>query len=133
MFEWNESYAVGIPGIDAQHQKLFLIARELHAAMAAGQGRDSLARILDRLVDYTAVHFATEERLLRLNDYPNVAEHKAEHDALSGRVVKFQEEFRAGRVAITVQLLQFIKNWLVRHICGSDTRYAPYIRNRSAA
>ena len=78
MFEWNNNYSVAIPSVDAQHRNLFAIARELHAAMDAGQGKASLGRILDRLVQYTTVHFAHEERLLRMHNYPDFAAHKAE-------------------------------------------------------
>jgi hemerythrin len=133
MFEWSNTYSVGIGSVDSQHQNLFAIARELHAAMTAGQGKSSLARILDRLVQYTAIHFAHEERLMRLHDYPEMAKHKAEHDALTKQVVKFQEDFNSGRAAITVQLLQFLKDWLQTHIKGSDLRYAPHLKERAVA
>jgi hemerythrin len=133
MFEWSDTYSVGIVSIDGQHQNLFAIARELHAAMTAGEGKASLARILDRLVQYTVVHFANEERLMRLHDYPDAAAHKAQHDALTKQVVKFQEDFNSGRVALTVQLLQFLKDWLQTHIHGSDLKYAPYMQQRAVA
>jgi hemerythrin len=129
MFEWNSSYSVGINSIDAQHQNLFAMGRELHTAMSNGQGKASLAKILDRLVQYTTVHFAHEERLMRLADYPGLAAHTAEHAALTAKVVKFQEDFHAGRVAMTVQLLQFLKDWLHHHIHGSDQKYAPSLKN----
>jgi hypothetical protein len=41
---------------------LFAIGRELYAAMSAGQGKSVLAHILDRLVQYTTVHFAHKEK-----------------------------------------------------------------------
>jgi hemerythrin-like metal-binding protein len=132
MFEWSATYSVGVGSVDAQHQNLFALARELHAAMVAGQGKSALGRILDRLVSYTVVHFAHEERLMRLYDYPDMPAHKAEHDALTKQVVKFQEDFNAGRAAITVQLLQFLKDWLQKHIKGSDLKFAPHIKDRAA-
>ncbi len=61
MFEWKQEYSVGIQSIDAQHQQLFAIAHELYKAMTAGQGKSALSRILDRLVQYTAMHFAHED------------------------------------------------------------------------
>jgi hemerythrin len=132
MFEWSPKYSVGVSSVDAQHQNLFAISRELHAAMVAGQGKASLARILDRLVSYTVVHFAHEERLMRLYDYPDLPAHKAQHDALTRQVTKFQEDFNAGRVAMTVQLLQFLKDWLQKHIQGADQKYVPHIKDRAA-
>jgi len=40
---------------------LFGLADELYNAMTAGRGKLALAHILDRLVQYTKVHFAHEE------------------------------------------------------------------------
>jgi len=133
MFDWNNNYSVGITSIDAQHQNLFRLASELHGAMSAGQGKAACGRILDRLVQYTETHFAHEERLMRLNDYPELAAHKAEHDDLTKQVKQFQTDFQAGRTTITVQLLQFLKNWLERHIQGSDKRYAPCLKAKAVA
>src|SRR5215467_2116223 len=129
MFEWSNSYSVGIQSIDAQHQNLFAMGRELHNAMSNGQGRASLAKILDRLVQYTSVHFAHEERLMRLADYPELAEHAAEHALLTRKVLQFQQDFEAGRMVITIQVLQFLKDWLHHHIKGSDQKYAPHLKN----
>jgi hemerythrin-like metal-binding protein len=133
MFEWKPQYSVQIPSIDGQHQNLFRVAGELYAAMSAGQGKAATSRILDRLVQYTSVHFAHEERLMRLHDYPALAAHQAEHEALTKRVLAFQADLQAGRATITVQLLHFLKDWLEKHIAGSDQKYAPYLRDKAVA
>jgi hemerythrin len=128
MFEWKPEYAVNIISIDAQHQNLFAIGRELYAAMSAGQGTTAIGRILSRLVHYTIVHFAHEERLMKQFHYPDFAAHKAEHDALTAQVVAFQQDFHAGRVALALQVLQFLKDWLEKHIKCSDAAFAPYLQ-----
>jgi len=133
MFEWKSEYAVNIGSIDAQHQNLFAIGRELYAAMSAGQGKSVLARILDRLVQYTTVHFAHEERLMQLHGYPDFAKHKAEHDALVKQVLAFQAEFTSGRATMAVQVLQLLKDWLEKHIKGSDAAYAPCMKAQKVA
>jgi len=133
MFEWNSSYVTGIGSVDAQHQTLFQIASKLHEAMTTGKGKAVLGSILNRLVQYTAGHFAHEERLMRLHDYPDLAAHKAQHDALTRQVLDFQANFESGQAAITVQLLHFLKNWLVEHIKGSDLKYVPFLANKAVA
>jgi hemerythrin len=133
MFEWKAEYSVGIASIDAQHQKLFAIARALYEAMSAGRGKSALALILDRLVQYTAMHFAHEERLMRVYDYPNFLKHKAQHDALTKQVLAFQKDFESGKVSMTVQLLQFLKEWLENHIRVSDFEYAPCLKQKNVA
>jgi hemerythrin len=133
MFEWKNEYAVGIGSIDAQHQGLFAIGRELYAAMSAGQGKSVLARLLDRLVQYSTVHFAHEERLMQLHHYPDFARHKAEHDALVKQVRAFQTEFNGGRATMAVQVLHFLKDWLEKHIQETDFAYVPYLKAQKVA
>jgi hemerythrin len=127
MFEWKDDYSVGISSIDGQHKNLFALGRELFKAMSTGQGKAALGPILDRLVQYTAVHFAYEERLMEVNHYADFAQHKAKHDSLTKQVLAFQADFHAGRVSMSVQVLQFIKDWLEKHIKVSDCAYAPVL------
>ena len=133
MFDWNNAYSVGIPSIDAQHQNLFAIPRELHAAMTAGQGKAAMGKILDRLIQYTAAHFAQEERLMRLADYPGLETHTSEHRVLTQKVIELQHDFNSGKTALSVQMLQFLRTWLQQHIQHSDLAYAPYLKQAKVA
>ena len=133
MFEWRKEFSVDIGSVDAQHQNLFAIAGELYSAMMAGQSKAAMGKILDRLVQYTKMHFAHEERLMQTHGYPGLEAHKAEHQALTSKVLKFQEEFQQGQVNISVQLLQFLRNWLEGHIKGSDRRYSPFLKSKAVA
>ena len=132
MFEWQSDYSVGIKSIDAQHQNLFAIGRELHTAMLGGQGKTALARTLSRLADYTEVHFAHEERLMRQCAYPGLTAHKAEHDALTKQVKQLQADYQAGKATLTIEVLVFLKDWLDKHIKGSDLKYSPALRDKVA-
>jgi hemerythrin len=129
MFEWKPEYRVGIKSIDGQHQNLFAIALELYGAMSAGQGKSAVGPILDRLIQYTSVHFAHEERLMTQFGFPDFVKHKAQHDDLTLQVLDFQADYQAGRVAMTIQVLHFLKDWLLHHIQGSDKGYAPYVKS----
>jgi len=132
MFDWKDTYSVQIPLLDGQHRNLFRMAEELHAAMLARQGKATLAQILNRLVQYTLVHFEQEERLMREHGYPGLDAHVAEHRALTSQVKQFQADFASGRTALSVQVLQFLKDWLEGHIKGSDRAYAPYLAGKAA-
>ena len=127
MFEWKSEYSVGIGSIDRQHQNLFALAREQYLAMNAGPGKAAVGRILDRLVQYTVVHFAQEERLMEKCKYQGLPKHQREHEMLTKQVLTFQADYEAGRVAMSVQLLQFLKNWLENHIQTEDKAYAPHV------
>ena len=74
-----------------------------------GRGKAAMSKTLADLVNYTIMHFASEERLMRTHHYPQYAEHKAAHDALTAQVATWQKDFATGRGTLTVGLLQFLK------------------------
>ena len=131
MFEWSDSYSVGVRGIDSQHKNLFQLAGELQRAMVAGETKANLVQLVDRLARYTLVHFAYEERLLEEAGYPEIHAHKAEHDQLRERALEFQKEIEEGRHPMAFELLQFLKSLLRHHILEADQKYAPYLRQKS--
>jgi hemerythrin-like metal-binding protein len=133
MFEWKPDYSIKIQSIDAQHKVLFGLASELNAAMAKGQGSAALTSVLDRLVSYTVAHFSSEEVLMAKYRYPRLAEHKAEHEALTKKVKQIREALSKGQAVLTIDVMDFLQNWLAKHIKHSDMQYAEYINARAAA
>ncbi len=133
MFSWKDEYALGVSRIDLQHQRLFQIAGRLQAAMAAGEGSEAAGTVLADLIAYTRMHFAAEEGLMQAYHYPDAAAHKAEHAALLRRVLEYEEAYKAGRVALSVSILHFLKDWLVHHIGARDRRIGEWLKSRNAA
>jgi len=133
MFEWKKEYSVHIRSIDAQHQKLFAIAAELHEAMAHGQGQAILSKILDRLIQYTLIHFAHEEKLMEQYAFPDLAAHKVEHENLRKQVIEFDSKFKSGTASLSIDLFTFLQSWLVHHISGTDMRYSAFLCQRNVA
>ena len=128
--QWDQKLSVGIMQIDQQHQKLVGMVNEMYQAMAEGKGNDALDKVLKELVAYTRTHFATEEKLMQANGYPDFAGHKAQHDQLTKQVMELQADFKAGKVALSTKVATFLKDWLVKHIMGSDKKYAPFLQGK---
>lgn len=126
-YVWKESYSVGIQTIDAQHKQLISLIAKLQDAMAQSRGRGVVGPILNEVVHYTRAHFATEEKLMESNGYPDFAAHRAIHTELTRAVLDLQSRFTAEEVALSVHTLQFLKEWLVDHIFGADQKYAPFL------
>ncbi|HLK22732.1 MAG TPA: bacteriohemerythrin [Bryobacteraceae bacterium] len=133
IFQWKEEFSVDHAEIDTQHKRLFQLAGDLHTAMTEGKGKDALSKTLNNLIEYTKHHFACEERLMQLHDYPDFDEHKAVHDDLTTRVLEFQKTFQTGKTAMTVELLQFLKDWLGHHIGDTDKKVATFLKAKVAA
>ncbi len=81
--QWNKELNIGIEQIDMQHQKLVSMVNEMHQALSKGQGNEVMGIVLKDLISYTRIHFAAEEKLMQMYDYPEIVGHKAEHDQLT--------------------------------------------------
>ena len=79
---WSDEYNVNVGTIDAQHQEMLKLANNLHASAESGEDKDNLHDMLSKLVDYTRMHFATEEELMKKHDYPDYRRHHKEHRIL---------------------------------------------------
>ena len=127
LFTWNDSFSVNIGVIDMQHKKLVSMVNELHQAMVEGSGKDKLGNILSNLINYTRDHFTTEERLMHTHAYPDFLAHKSEHDHLTEKVMDLQRGFRSNEVGLTIEVMEFLKDWLRDHILGYDKKYSPFL------
>jgi len=131
VFPWLEKYSVGVPQIDAQHKGLIELINNLHAAMGAGTGKNTVGKILDDLVRYTKVHFSYEENWIRQKGYSKSMAHQEIHKKLTAQVVDLCEKHRSGQLMLTVEVMLFLKSWLADHIMGHDHQYAAELKTLS--
>ena len=129
MVEWDDAYSVDIQEIDEQHKCLIEIMNELYVALANKSDRDLIADVLNKLVEYTKIHFAVEETLMRVFHYEDYEAHKAIHDRIVARVLEYQGQFRAGNDKVGMELLMFLKDWLFDHINKVDKSYTKAFHN----
>ena len=130
IFQWSDEFSVGIPEIDIQHKALFDLGNLLNDAIRSRRGSAACLDILRQLVDYTRIHFALEESLMRVANYRGFDDHKALHVQLIDEVEVLQQKVEAGKAAISFELLQFLRLWLTKHIMNSDQEYAGHFRSK---
>ena len=130
LMAWSPAFSVKIKKFDDQHMKLVAMVNELHDAMKEGKGHEILGNILNGLITYTATHFADEEKLLAQHYYPELAQHKAIHAELVKQVLELQGKFKSGQAILTLSVMIFLKDWLVKHIQGDDKKYGVYLNSK---
>jgi len=128
LFQWTEEFNIGIDEIDEQHHGLVTLLNQLHEAIREHHGSTASRQILDRLVEYTRTHFSLEESLMRLTNYPGRDAHKQQHEDLIRQVQALQTKLDEEWIAISFELLHFLKNWLMQHINDSDRRFGIYFQ-----
>lgn len=133
LFTWSSAYELGIPAMDRQHLTLVDAINDLHEAMSSGKDREAVRRTINALISYTKVHFESEEQLLTAKGYPTFADHRMEHHAFVKRVLDFHNQYMDGRVVLSAEVMQFLKDWLASHILVEDRKYATWMKTQGLA
>jgi len=128
LFEWKDSFSVGIGSIDEDHKGLINIINELFDAVSHGVAKEHISSDLAKLVDYTKTHFKREEIFFEKTNYPLLEEHKLQHDVFIKKINNLQKDFEKGNQTISVELLKFLTDWLVNHILSSDRKYKEHFQ-----
>ena len=124
---WTDKLSVGVKSIDDQHTVLFNTINDLHAAMLKGQSRTVVGPLLHTLVDYTREHFATEEAMMEAAKYPALATHRIKHKELTKQVEEYLTRYESGDITLSIQLSNFLSDWLTKHIQSTDQEYGPWL------
>lgn len=126
MITWNESLSVKIASIDDQHKKLIGLINDFYANINQGSSKEKLFEMIKALKDYTIVHFSNEEKYMKQLNYPAYQTHKKEHDKFVASVQDFEDRYKTGKLLISVEVTNFIKEWITKHIMGTDKLYTDF-------
>jgi hemerythrin-like metal-binding protein len=120
--EWEEAYETGLPDIDVLHRHIFVLIQRV-SSMDERTNRSGIREVIVELERLTLDHFAREESLMIVNEYPGLAKHVAEHTKLLLEVQSYQ-----GNTAFNAQRLsRVLSNWLMSDILMEDRQLALHV------
>ncbi|MEO5338626.1 MAG: bacteriohemerythrin [Magnetospirillum sp. WYHS-4] len=129
--EWSPELSVGVEVLDFDHEVLVSLINQLADAVADGEDHDVVGSVLNMMLDYTDYHFGREEAIMEACAYPGLAEHRAIHAALKGRVREIRDLYDANPgMVLGEDLMDFLTRWLKDHIMGRDRLYIPSLRGK---
>lgn len=128
-YSWKQEYSVGNDLMDKQHQVLIEMINKLHDAMKVGKGSVEVGIIVTEMIDYSIMHFATEEELMKKFGFNGLSDHKIEHKAFMTKVDEFQKQMNAGSFTLSMEVANFLKDWLTNHILVNDMAYSKVVKN----
>ncbi|MCW7488781.1 hemerythrin [Leptospira meyeri] len=139
--QWDSKYETNISEIDSQHKKLFRLINNIETVYDENKEHLSgkskiLVDAVSELEDYTLSHFLIEERVMELNQYPELEAHKKQHDRFTDKILELKNRLTTGNLLSNDEelnqffgdLLKFLRAWLTNHILQEDMDYKPYIR-----
>ena len=125
---WDERFSVGVGTLDEQHTVLFGILNDLYDAMKKGQAHAANrppAAQAGQL--YTPAFLFPKRRRWRPPAFPGLAAHRVLHRDLIQQVEKLDARFERNDIMLSVDLFNFLRDWLTNHIQKTDKEYGPWL------
>jgi hemerythrin-like metal-binding protein len=119
---WDDSLSVGIDVIDAHHRYLVDLVNDLYNVVAGKLGARQVARILKALGQYAQVHFRAEERMMRHHGFSALGRQVHQHHRFEEKVKEFGDELHVNPLTAQIDMLAFLRDWLINHIRYEDSR-----------
>ena len=114
--------------LDNEHLVQLGLADAVVQAVDHAAPAEEIAQLVSQFVDYTELHFASEQLLMRLHAYPDYAEHVADHEA----IVEQLQALRETAASLTAERAQRIKGQMLGHIRNRDAALHAYLDARQA-
>jgi hemerythrin len=131
--EWDNSLVLGIKQIDEQHQQLVRLLGKSYNAIILDGPQTEFDLIVKELSDYSAYHLSTEERLMTEYGFPHMNSHLLEHAELSRNVKEFRDKCDSEDSSVAIDVLVFLRGWLINHILKTDRLYAEFLIGKGVA
>lgn len=128
-FQWSEQYSLGIPEMDGEHKILVNKINLFAGILEQPEKRNYLSSLviaLDDLVACTLKHFSDEEAFMQSFSFPEFEEHIKIHRKLASQLEIVKNDLESKKIN-GPQVINFLNDWLMRHVLGMDQKYAQYI------
>jgi hemerythrin-like metal-binding protein len=127
LITWDETLSVKINSIDAQHQKLFNLINDFYAGLSNNSSTNNLKDLVKGMKEYTLTHFSNEESFMKLYNYPELQSHMEEHADFITKVNVLEEKLNNGKLIVSFEVTNFLKDWIKNHIKKTDIRYSEFL------
>lgn len=124
---WTEALSVKIGSIDEQHKKLIDLINDFYNNIITHSAQEMMSDVIKALKDYTLYHFTAEENYMRQYGYTGFPGHKKEHDYFVAKVKDFEDRYNNGKLLISIEVTNFIKDWITNHIMRTDKLYSNFL------
>ncbi len=117
----NDKYNKNISIIDEVHSKFIDIVDKAIVAKQHNNNAEKVKDVLKKMTIYALGHFSTEEAYMI--DYPEFQHHKEEHHLFTIKTDAYLNRVINGDYQIAGEILEYLKQWLARHIQITDKEY----------
>ena len=114
--------------IDHEHEVQLNLLHELRNAIREDRDVALVGGILDQLIAYSEVHFASEELLMRLKSYDDYEDHVDDHNRILDVLKAIAACHAAGDSSLVTGQADDLLGFIGHHIETRDRRFADLAR-----
>ena len=129
-FDWQPEYCINVAIVDEQHQQIYAMAKVLYAALFDGVKTSEPEKLFPRIIEHTAHHFQTENKLMVDNGYPGFALHAKRHEQIIRALTEFLSFYETKGMTPKKEVGIFLKDWVMTHILTDDRRLGTYLNRK---
>lgn len=131
---WSPKMYVGIKKIDEQHEHLTQLINDLYTAFVQGKDKEILQDSINSVHEYVNEHFTYEEGLMEENGFPLLDVHQDQHHDFVIKSVDYLMDYADGKEEeLTSDVLDYLTNWWVNHINGTDQVMASFLKEKGVS
>jgi hemerythrin len=116
--------------MDDQHGILMDAINELRLALVHGSGHERICELLDQFIEFTRMHFWSEEQLMAQSGFGGLEEHRAEHHRMLAEILQAAHRLQYGEALHLRAMLCQLHDGFLEHIERMDQEYGPAFRER---
>ncbi len=126
---WKKEYNFGIEEIDNHHNGIAELINVLYEKLVFKNGvdKEGILIAIDKLIDFSQMHFEYEEELVKKHDYHFMDELIKEHRDIISQLSEKKGDFLRTGKGLGADVMPFYRDWLITHTQGTDRKYLPFI------
>ena len=132
--EWNQQYEIGVKEIDKQHHELFRLVNNIKTAMRNKENEKLIIKkSFIEIVNYTQMHFAYEEKLMRKLHFHGTDNLRIQQEQLINDIVGTLKLIKSGGKYSPIQMFNFLNKWLFTHVITENKNLREFVERRKEA
>ena len=133
LFEWDDSFLIGIEELDHEHKVLIDDINRLHDELGRQGDKAGIEQCLGDIYARMQAHFALEEHVMKEHKYKIYDEHKREHNKLLDSYTEFMVQLMNDTgVSSSIPVEDDLKYWVIHHIVNSDKRMSLMVQEEKS-
>jgi hemerythrin len=120
-------------GIDKEHQVQIGMLEAFCSLVEKDESPVKILEMLNQLIEYSEVHFMSEQLLMRMYAFPDYEDHLQDHETMIEHLGRIKDRFRSGQKQVALDTAKEMRNFLLGHIGNRDQLFSNYLSRMQAS